>query len=46
MADGKKEWRLRCPKCGRSKSIRESGGVREGASSRGKRILGWCSGCR
>jgi hypothetical protein len=45
MADEKKEWRVRCPKCGRSKSLREIGGVRVGSSS-GKRVLGWCRGCR
>lgn len=46
METEKKEWRLRCPKCGRSKSVRELGGIREGAASRGKRVLGWCRGCR
>lgn len=46
MADEKKEWRIRCPKCERSKSLRELGGVRMGASSRGKRTLVWCKVCR
>lgn len=41
----KMEWRIRCPKCGRSKSLRQLGGVRVGSSA-GKRTLGWCSGCR
>lgn len=46
METEKKEWHIRCPKCGRSKSLRELGGIRKGASSRGKRTLVWCKDCR
>ncbi len=38
-------WILSCPACGRWKTLAEAGGVRIGARSVGKRILGYCSGC-
>jgi glutaredoxin len=39
-------WRLRCPKCNRTKSLLEAGGFRFAALSFHKRILAWCSGCK
>ena len=46
MRDESSEWQLRCPKCGRAKTYAELGGIRLGAASKGKRLLGWCRGCR
>ncbi len=40
-----REWIVSCPNCGRSASIWELGGVRYKAASKGKRMLGRCSGC-
>jgi serine/threonine-protein kinase len=39
-------WRLRCTKCGKTRSLASVGGVRIGAASKGKFTLGWCSVCR
>lgn len=38
-------WLLSCPTCGRWKPLAELGGIRIGAKSIGKRILGHCSSC-
>jgi hypothetical protein len=45
MVDLAPGWQIRCPKCGKTRSYGEVGGVRLGAASRGKRILGWCRRC-
>ncbi len=39
-------WIVECPKCGFAKPLAESGGVRIGASSYQKRVLGFCLKCR
>ena len=41
----KDEWCFICPKCGSISPIRHHGGVRIGAASVGKRVLGFCSEC-
>ncbi|MFO0858412.1 MAG: hypothetical protein U0640_13785 [Phycisphaerales bacterium] len=48
MADtqGNPSWFLSCATCGKSKSLAKVGGVRLGAASKGKRVLGICSGCK
>ena len=46
MSEAKTDWEISCPKCRRSKLLSEIGGVRKGAHSKGKRILGWCKECR
>jgi hypothetical protein len=46
MKDESSQWRVRCPRCGRSRTYAELGGTRIGAASKGKRILGWCRECR
>ena len=38
-------WILSCPACGRWKTLEESGGLRLGAASVGKRVLGRCGTC-
>ncbi|HLO41764.1 MAG TPA: hypothetical protein VK176_12135 [Phycisphaerales bacterium] len=38
-------WILSCGTCGRWKTLEEVGGLRIGARSIGKRILGRCSSC-
>lgn len=42
------DWRIRCPKCDRSRDVRELGGYRYAPRSMGigKRTLGWCRACR
>jgi hypothetical protein len=45
MIDPAPGWQLRCPTCGRTRPFGEVG-VRIGAASVGKRILGWCTACR
>lgn len=40
------DWILSCPKCYRWKPLRDTGGVRIGAASKHKRVLGWCRGCK
>lgn len=42
----KEDWQIKCPKCGRSKLYSEIGGIRQGAYSKGKRLLGWCKECK
>jgi hypothetical protein len=39
-----RSWMVKCP-CGLERSVWELGGVRYGASSRGKRLLRRCSQC-
>lgn len=39
-------WIISCPRCGRWKTLDEVGGVRIGAASAGKRVLGVCRACR
>lgn len=39
-------WILSCGSCGRWKTLEEVGGLRIGAKSVGKRILGMCSNCQ
>lgn len=39
-----RQWMVKCP-CGVERSVWELGGVRYGASSRGKKILRRCDGC-
>jgi hypothetical protein len=46
MTDESSQWQARCPSCGRAKTYAEMGGMRMGAASKGKRILGWCRQCR
>ncbi|GMV24687.1 MAG: hypothetical protein AMXMBFR58_07180 [Phycisphaerae bacterium] len=38
-------WIISCPACGRWKTLAEAGGLRIGAVSAGKRVLGRCSSC-
>ena len=38
-------WKIRCLRCGASKSVWEAGGVRWKAKSRGKRMIVRCSQC-
>ncbi len=42
----KPDWLLECPKCGRRMPLRETVGIRIGAASVGKRLLGFCRGCK
>jgi hypothetical protein len=42
----KPEWMLVCPKCGKRIPLRETGSIRIGAASIGKRTLGFCKGCK
>lgn len=44
IARESKEWRIRCDRCGRERSVWAVGGVRYKAVGR-KRTLGHCSGC-
>lgn len=39
-------WRIHCSKCGRSSPAANAGITRIGAFSAGKRVLGFCRGCR
>lgn len=39
-------WIVSCPKCHRWRTLGETGGVRIGAKSSGKRVLSWCRRCR
>ncbi len=39
-------WEIRCTNCGKTRDAGDVGAVRIGASSKGKRTLGWCSGCK
>ncbi|MCA9191900.1 MAG: transglutaminase domain-containing protein [Planctomycetales bacterium] len=39
-------WRIYCPKCGRSAPLAKVGVTRIGARSYGKLTLGWCRECR
>lgn len=39
-------WQIRCPKCGKTRALGETGAIRIGAYSVGKRTLGWCTQCR
>ena len=39
-------WQIRCTTCGRTRDAGKAGLVRVKAASAGKRMLGWCSGCR
>ena len=38
-------WMLQCPHCGNEKSFWEIGGIRYGASSRGKKMYRRCTEC-
>lgn len=38
-------WLLRCETCGTTRSVWECGGIRAGASSKGKRSMIHCPGC-
>ena len=42
------DWQVRCPKCGRTRDVRELGGYRYAPRSLGvgKSTLGWCRACR
>jgi hypothetical protein len=46
MRDLAPGWLIRCPKCGLTKPLGETGAVRLGAASRGKRTVGFCRQCR
>lgn len=39
-------WPIFCTQCGRSVPLAKAGGVRIGAKSKHKYVLGWCRGCR
>lgn len=39
------DWIIECRKCGHWKRAEDVGITRRGARSRGKRVLGRCSGC-
>jgi hypothetical protein len=39
-------WQIRCPKCGKTKPLGQTGAIRLGAWSRGKRTLAFCRDCR
>lgn len=39
-------WRIYCTSCGRSAPLAKVGGIRIGARSTHKYVLGWCRGCR
>jgi len=41
-----KKWYLVCGKCGHSVSVWDAGGIRAGAASKKKKVLGRCPGCR
>ncbi len=41
-----KKWFIECNKCGYSKSVWEAGGIRAFATSKGKRIFGYCPKCK
>jgi len=45
MIDLAPGWIIRCPKCGKQKPLGETGAIRLGAASRGKRTLAWCKTC-
>lgn len=38
-------WIASCPRCDAWRTLREAGGIRLGAVSHGKRVLGWCRTC-
>lgn len=40
-----RRWQLVCTKCGWSRSVWETGGIRYRARSKGKRTLGRCPNC-
>ena len=40
------DWVFVCPKCFRWKLVRDAGGVRIGAQSKGKRTIGHCKSCK
>ena len=46
MFDFAPDWIIRCPKCGKQKPLGETGAVRIGAASVGKRTLAWYKTCR
>jgi len=46
MLDLAPGWIIRCPKCGKQKPLGETGAIRLGAASIGKRTLAWCSKCK
>lgn len=46
MRDLAPGWIIRCTKCGKWRPLGETGAIRLGAASRGKRTLAWCSQCR
>ena len=45
MLDLAPGWIIRCTKCGKQKPLGETGAIRLGAASIGKRTLAWCSKC-
>ena len=45
IENSSKEWFSVCSKCGYSISVWDSGGIRFGAASKGKRVLGHCPTC-
>lgn len=45
MTEWVREWRVRCPACGRTRDLREAGGFRIAPRWARKRTLGHCSGC-
>src|SRR5262245_15864331 len=45
MLDLAPGWIIKCTKCGKQKPLGETGAIRLGAASVGKRTLAWCSKC-
>jgi len=46
MLDLAPGWIIKCPKCGRQKPLGETGAIRLGAASIGKKTLTWCTKCK
>ena len=46
IKESSKKWLSICTKCGYSVSVWDSGGIRFGAASKGKRVLGYCPDCK
>ncbi|WP_170952602.1 hypothetical protein [Rhodobacter sp. JA431] len=45
MMRSSEAWKMICPNCGHAVSVWESGGIRWGAKSVGKRVAGRCPAC-
>ena len=45
IKESSKQWFSICTKCGYSVSVWDSGGIRFGAASKDKRVLGFCPDC-